>query len=90
MIGFCKIGGAPLPSLYVRDVVRVGDPFREKFCMGSTIGLIMVGTAIAMLIVARPRNGEVVGWLPSEYRNGPYNGVTALADRWKRRGVSHG
>jgi hypothetical protein len=40
--------------------------------MGSTIGLIMVGAAIAMLIVARPRNGEVVGWLSSEYSQWAY------------------
>lgn len=32
----------------------------------ATIGLCMVGIAIVMFIVARPRNGEVVPWLHAE------------------------
>ena len=40
--------------------------------MGSTLGLSMVAIAIAMVIVARTRNGKVVPWLHSEHLQWAY------------------
>lgn len=36
--------------------------------MTRTVGFIMLGLAAALLFVARPRNGIVVGWLRQDIR----------------------
>jgi hypothetical protein len=36
------------------------------------LGLILLAAAIAMLVVARPRDGKVVPWLESEIRQQLY------------------
>jgi hypothetical protein len=43
-----------------------------------TIGLAMLAAFVAMLAIARPRNGQPVGWLQTESRQQAYGFTLVL------------
>jgi hypothetical protein len=42
------------------------------------VGLIMIGTAVAMFVLARPRHGKVVPWLRSDSRQWVYGMLAVI------------
>ena len=63
---------------------RKATPSRYAICSTyrieaemRVIGFIMIGTAVAMFVIARPRGGKVVPWLRSDSRQWAY-GMTVV------------